>query len=156
LTIAKRLIELMGGRLWIESEVNLGSTFHFTARFDIQPGQMAALPVDPTRFLAIVDGDKGLMAELGQIFLADSLVQMADLRDAIARNNAGQLERTAHSLKGSLGTIAAGKARAIAYELELMGHTGGLDRAATTLQQLSTELDRLTAFLADPHWMDRL
>jgi two-component system sensor histidine kinase/response regulator len=32
LTISARLVEMMGGRMWVESEVGRGSEFHFTAR----------------------------------------------------------------------------------------------------------------------------
>jgi signal transduction histidine kinase len=42
LTISRRLTEMLGGRIWVESEAGQGSAFHFTARLGI-PGRDAAL-----------------------------------------------------------------------------------------------------------------
>jgi light-regulated signal transduction histidine kinase (bacteriophytochrome)/CheY-like chemotaxis protein len=36
LSISSRLVNMMGGRIWVESEMNRGSTFHFTLRFRMQ------------------------------------------------------------------------------------------------------------------------
>ena len=36
LAISSRLVSMMGGRIWVDSKLGTGSTFHFTGRFNLQ------------------------------------------------------------------------------------------------------------------------
>ncbi len=52
LTICSQLVGLMGGRIWVESALGAGSTFHFTATF----GRKRETSVEPVRDLEYVAG----------------------------------------------------------------------------------------------------
>jgi signal transduction histidine kinase/ActR/RegA family two-component response regulator len=71
LAIVKQLIELMGGRVWVESELGAGSTFHIEAPFEVVQDAMAAVPaeanepqslaIDALRVLAVDDNAVNLL-----------------------------------------------------------------------------------------------
>jgi two-component system, sensor histidine kinase and response regulator len=46
LTISKQLVEMMNGRMWVDSEPGRGSTFHFTAEFAVAPDQRTHEPAE--------------------------------------------------------------------------------------------------------------
>ena len=70
LTISKQLTERMGGRMWVESTLNQGSTFHFTVRMGLPDHQapMAMLSKDwAGKHVLLVDDNADARQVLGQM-----------------------------------------------------------------------------------------
>jgi signal transduction histidine kinase/CheY-like chemotaxis protein len=53
LTISTQLVAMMGGRIWVESEIGKGSEFHFTAHFDLSKKDADRRPTVPPDLSAL-------------------------------------------------------------------------------------------------------
>jgi PAS domain S-box-containing protein len=71
LAICSNLVRMLGGQIWVESQVGKGSRFHFTARLRVQADPQADGPPVPERLAAqrvlVVDDDetnRGILCEM--------------------------------------------------------------------------------------------
>jgi signal transduction histidine kinase/CheY-like chemotaxis protein len=113
LAISSRLVEMMRGRMWLESEPGLGSTFHFTAHFNLQNAPVELAP---------------LMEAVSSTASAPLDVIRSGLRVLVAEDNrvnqrvaVGLLKKAGHSVVvAENGRVALEILEAQAFDLILM------------------------------------
>ena len=87
-----------------------------------------------------VGGDFELLREVVELFLDDYPQSLQKIRAAVAAGDQTDLERQAHSLKGSVSTFGAKDAFEAAFALEKQGRSGDLSNASEGLVRLEQAL----------------
>jgi signal transduction histidine kinase/CheY-like chemotaxis protein/HPt (histidine-containing phosphotransfer) domain-containing protein len=113
-------------------------------------------PVDVSAALRSVEGDQGLLENLFEAFQQNYPRQLAEIQDAIGMGDAERTARVAHSVKGVVGYFGTQRASALAAQLEALGHQADWEGALSLVQALEQELARISAFVAESGWAERL
>lgn len=105
-------------------------------------------PIDMEEALDIVDGDEDFFEELWGDFLDEYPKVLAKLKEAVLRNDAYSLDRSAHWLLGMLNNLAVTTASDIAFELGDMAKKDDLSLAGDRLDRLDAAIGELRDFVA--------
>jgi len=96
-----------------------------------------------------------LIQEVVDAYLADNPERIELLAEAIEAKNTEEIGSLAHSLKGASATIGAKRLSEAAYQLEVAGEQGHLERARALFSDVRDECERLQQLLSQPNWKEK-
>ncbi|NLV40410.1 MAG: PAS domain S-box protein [Candidatus Hydrogenedentes bacterium] len=114
------------------------------------PGESPDLPAFVReRLLDMLSGDGDAVREVLGQYLESAPEQLARIADCMARGDAAQAGREAHTLKGASANVGAEALAEAARALEAAGRDGDLDAVARLLPAAEQEFSRLKALLQE-------
>ncbi|MCC6174583.1 MAG: Hpt domain-containing protein [Chloroflexi bacterium] len=126
-------------------------------RADVSPNVDNAQPVDlapvlDRQALAMLrdpdfGGDPEFLADLIDVFFADTPPRLEALSAAVATASPTELARAAHALKGSTGNLGIRRMQELCAEIERLGRHGSTDGAASKVARLRREYETASAAL---------
>jgi two-component system sensor histidine kinase/response regulator len=105
--------------------------------------------IDRDQLLKQIGGNAESLKEIVELFVVESENLLTRIRNAITNEAPSDLQRAAHTLKGSIRLFGAERTAAAALRLEIMGRNNNLANAEETWLKLTKEVERLIPRLRD-------
>lgn len=97
--------------------------------------------IDVAAIMERLDDDGELLRHIIRMFIDDLPSQLSRIRSAVAEGNCGELEKAAHSLKGSVGNFHAKSVSDALLRLETFARERNLIEAKDALSRLESEFE---------------
>ncbi|MFN8826707.1 MAG: ATP-binding protein [Planctomycetota bacterium] len=109
------------------------------ASLPVGAGPGEPLVFDEAAALALFGGDRGMLVQMGELWLENLAANAAAVRQALDGVEAAALQMAAHAMRGSAASVGAARLRAFATNLERAGRAGELR------PELRGEFDQIVA-----------
>ncbi|MFH1744439.1 MAG: Hpt domain-containing protein, partial [bacterium] len=106
---------------------------------------------DREALLGRLDGDEAFLDEILRTFMDSAREHIKQLSQAVENNDATNLQRQAHGLKGAAANIMANAIRDVASELEMAAREGNLSEARSLFSKIEVEFRRLKEMMDTQH-----
>jgi CheY-like chemotaxis protein len=109
-------------------------------------------PADISRLLQAVNGKREVVEKLVVYFLQNYPADLEAIEQAVSKNDAVQVNASAHKLKSAVGNFGAEKCLDLCAQLEKIGKNGMLHEAPSLFEMLKDEMSELDRFFRSEAW----